>query len=112
MQSEGFPDLEQRERIAITTALGETKVPQALSFFGSVFEQKASIFSRGKNNELKLMAITGLTAMRSVEAFKLLAREVQNRNNSKDVLEAAHKAALRVKADLQSGTPATEETDG
>jgi hypothetical protein len=112
MQSEGFADLEQRERLAVTTALGETKTPQALQFFSSVFEQKASIFSRGKNNEMKLLAISGLTAMRTVEAFKVLAREVQNRGNSKDVLEAAHKAALRVKADLQGGSSqSSEESD-
>lgn len=113
MQSEGFGDLEQRERLAITTALGETRTPQALQFFSSVFEGKSSIFSRGKNNDLKLAAISGLTAMRTVESFKVLAREVQNRNNTKDILEAAHKAALRVKADLQSGnTQSSEESDG
>lgn len=116
MQSEGYTDLEARERLAIATALGETRTPQALQFFAGVFEQKASLFSRGKNSELKLMAISGLTAMRSVDAFKVLAREVQNRNNPKEVLEAAHKAALRVKSDLQGGgsqgSQDTEESDG
>jgi hypothetical protein len=112
MQSDGFADLEQRERMAIATALGETKTPAALTFFAGVFEKKESLFSRGKNNELKLMSIHGLTAMRTVDAFKVLAREVQNRNNAKEILEAAHKAAVRLKQELQGGAAPREETDG
>lgn len=108
MQSEDFSEREQRERIAIATALGETRTKEALAFFSSVFEAKSTIFSRGKQNELRLMAIVGLTALGTVDAFKVLAREVQNRNNGKDVLEAAHKAALRLKGELEASSDGAE----
>ena len=47
-----------------------------------IFDAKSTIFSRGKANDLKLMAIVGLTALRSVEAFKVLAAQIQNRANT------------------------------
>lgn len=100
MQSDDYTGRELREKIAIATAFGETHTKEALSFFSNVFESKTNLFNRGRQNDLKLMSIVGLTAMKSVEAFKVLAREVQNRNNSKEVLEAAHKAALRLRGEL------------
>jgi HEAT repeat protein len=109
MQSEDYLSKEPRERLAIATALGETKTKEALQFFSNVFEAKTTIFSRGKSNDLKLMAIAGLLALKNVEAFKVLAREVQNRNNTKDIAEAAQKAALRLKAELQGGAPRESE---
>lgn len=101
MKDDGYLSKDNRERIAIATALGETRTEDALSHFSGIFEQKASIFARGKVNDLKSMAIVGLTAMKSVTAFKVLAKEVQNRNNSKEILQQAHKAALRMKQELQ-----------
>ncbi|MCK6545973.1 HEAT repeat domain-containing protein [Myxococcota bacterium] len=103
MQAEDYLAKEQRERVAIATALGETKSREALAFFSHVFEQKASLFARGKQNDMKQLAIIGLAAMHSVDAFKVLAREVQNRANSKEIMEFAHKAALRLKTELQGG---------
>jgi HEAT repeat protein len=103
MNSEGYADRDQREKVAIATALGETRTKEALAFFSSIFETKSTIFTRGKHNDVKMMAIIGLIAIKSVDAFKILAREVQNRNNTKEVMEAAHKAAIRVKTELQGG---------
>lgn len=103
MQDDDYLGKEQRERVAIATALGETKSREALAFFSHVFEQKASLFARGKHNDMKTLAIVGLAAMHSVDAFKVLAREVQNRANSKEIMEIAHKAALRLKTELQGG---------
>lgn len=111
MQADDYLAKDNRERVAIATALGETRTQLALDYFNQVFEQKGGLFARGKSNDLKLMAIVGLQAHHSVPAFKLLAREVQNRNNSKEVLQAAHKAALRLKAELQGGQ-AGEQQDG
>jgi hypothetical protein len=108
MNAEDFAEKDQREKVAIATALGETKTKEALAYFSNVFEGKTNIFNRGKHNEVKMMAIIGLTAMKSVDAFKVLAREVQNKNNAKDVMEAAHKAALRLKGELQGGAKSDE----
>ncbi len=101
MQSEDYDRREQRERITIATALGETRTQEALNYLASIFEQKGNLFNRTKFNNQKLMAIVGLQAMHSVAAFKILAREVQNRANSKEVMQAAHKAALRLKVEIQ-----------
>lgn len=112
LRADDYTTKDKREQLAVVVALGECRSPEALEALGSVFESKASLFTRGKNNELKLMAIRGLLAMRTVEAFKVLAREVQNRANSQEVGEAAHKAAARLKAEL-TGQPLPQgETDG
>jgi HEAT repeat protein len=112
MSSEDYLGKEQRERVAIATALGETKSKEALTFFAHIFEQKASLFSRGRHNDLKQLAIVGLGAMHSVDAFKVLAREVQNRANPKEIMEAAHKVALRLKTELTGGVVAKEPENG
>lgn len=111
MKENNFGERDKREQLAIVVSLGETRIDEALAFLSSVFESKGGLFSRAKNNDLKLLAIRGLLAMRTLEAFQVLAREVQNRNNSKEVLENAHKAALRLKAEL-SGQPAEQGSDG
>ncbi len=101
MQGDDYLGRESRERIAIATALGETRQQAALDYLASIFEQKGSIFTRNRNNDLKQLAIVALAAMKNVASFKVLAREVQNRSNSKEVMVAAQKAALRLKAELQ-----------
>jgi hypothetical protein len=111
MKENNFGERDKREQLAIVVSLGETRIDEALAFLSSIFEAKGGLFSRAKNNDLKLLAIRGLLAMRTLEAFQVLAREVQNRNNSKEVLENAHKAALRLKAEL-SGQPAEQGSDG
>jgi len=73
---------------------------------------KTTLFNRAKTTDMKLLAIRGLAAARTVEAFNLLAREVQNRNHPKEVLEAAHKAALRLRAELTGEAVEEESVDG
>lgn len=102
MQADDYLSRDNRERIAIATALGETRTEVALACFQEIFDQKGGLFSRGKTNDLKSMAIVGLAAMKSVAAFKALAAQVQNRQNTKDIMQAAHKAALRLKADIKT----------
>jgi HEAT repeat protein len=107
MRSEDYTNRDKREQLAIAVSLGESRTQEALDFFSSVFDAKANLFSRGKLDERKQMAIRGLLAMKTLPAFQILAREVQNKNNSKEVIETAHKAALRLKAEL-SGQPAEQ----
>jgi hypothetical protein len=103
MQADDYLGKDSRERIAIATALGETRTQLALDYFNTIFEKKGGLFTAGKSNDLKMMAVVGLQAHHSVAAFKVLAREVQNRGNSKEVLQAVHKAATRLKTELQGG---------
>src|SRR5207244_3710465 len=63
MRAENFLERDNREQVAIAVALGETRTSEAIEFFGSVFEAKASLFNRSKHNELKKMAIMGLIAI-------------------------------------------------
>jgi hypothetical protein len=101
MQGSDFLQRDQREKVTFATALGETCTQDALDFFASLFEQRSGLFNRAKSNELKQLAVVGLQAMRNLAAFKVLAREVQNRAHSKETLQACHKAALRLKEHLQ-----------
>jgi hypothetical protein len=110
MQADDYLQRDGRERIAIATALGETRTDVAVDHFAALFEQKASLFNRQKSHDLKHLAVVGLAAMRSVAAFRLLAREVQNQKHSKELLQAIHKAAVRMKAELTGGKG--EDADG
>lgn len=99
-ESEGFRSRESRERLMVATALGETHRPEALEYLSGLFSVKVSLFSFGRVQEAKLAAVAGLSAMGSIEAFKVLAAEVQNRTNSQEVMEAAHQAASQIKEKL------------
>lgn len=109
MRSEGYLGRDQREKVTVATALGETKQAEALKFFDGIFSQKASLFSKGKLQEMKHMAIVGLAAYGDIYAFKILAREVQNRANGKEVMQAAQKAALRLRTDLEARRAAEKQ---
>lgn len=100
--TEDFVPLDHREKVAVYTALGETRSEAGLKFLRQAFEAEGSLFQRGRIQEQRLLAVTGLAAMCTVPAFKVLAREVQNRKNGKEVMVAAQKAALRVKKILES----------
>ena len=100
MQGDDFMSKDGRERTTIATALGETRTQLALDYFASLFAPKGTLFNRGRVNDYKLLSIVGLAQIKSVAAFKVLAREVQNRNNSKEVMQAAHKAAVRLKTEI------------
>ncbi|MEM1026182.1 MAG: HEAT repeat domain-containing protein [Myxococcota bacterium] len=101
-RSEAFAGFDQREKVAVYAALGETRSEAGLKFFRSAFENEGNLFQRSRLQEQRMLAVTGLAAMCTVPAFKILAREVQNRKNGKEVMTAAQKAALRVKKIIES----------
>ncbi len=101
MQSADFLGKDSREKTMVATALGETGTEEALHFLESLFSHKGTLFSRVRSAEMKHLAVVGLSAMRSLDAFRILAREVQNRQNPKDVAQACQKAALRLKDYLE-----------
>ena len=102
MQADDYMSKDNRERITIATALGETRTQLALDYFASLFAPRGTLFNRGKVNDYKMMAIVGLAQIKSIASFKVLAREVQNRNNTKEVMHAAKKAAERLKHEIIS----------
>lgn len=101
MQAPDFLQREQRERITVATALGETRTREALDYLASIFGQKPGVFNRGKLQDMKMLAVVGLQAMKNMAAFKVLASQVQNRNHPMEVLQACRKAALRLKEHLE-----------
>jgi hypothetical protein len=101
--SDVFASRDHREKTALFAALGYTKSAPALRFLAAQFEQKAGLFQRGRTSELKLLAITGLTAHGTLESFAVLKREIQNRSNGKDVMLAARQAALKLREKLKEG---------
>ncbi len=107
-----FLDRDKREQAAIVLGLGDARTPEALQMLTAPLLVKTTLFNRAKTTDMKLLAIRGLAAARTVEAFNLLAREVQNRNHPKEVLEAAHKAALRLRAELTGEAVEEESVDG
>jgi hypothetical protein len=109
MRAESFSARDHREKLTVATALGETRQDTALQFFDQVFSQKSNLFQRSKLQEMKNLAIVGLAAFKDVRAFKILAREVQNRSNGKEVMQSAHKAALRLREELESGRKEARE---
>ncbi|MEO1334912.1 MAG: HEAT repeat domain-containing protein [Myxococcota bacterium] len=100
MQADDYMAKDPRERTTLAAALGETRTQLALDYFSSLFTSKGSLFNRSKVNDYKMMAIVGLTQIKSVASFKVLAREIKNRNNSKEIMLAARKAALRLKGEI------------
>lgn len=107
-----FLERDKREQAAIVLGLGDARTPEALQILTAPLLVKTTLFNRAKTTDMKLLAIRGLAAARTVEAFNLLAREVQNRNHPKEVLEAAHKAALRLRAELTGEAVEEESVDG
>lgn len=109
IRADSFDAKDQRERSAIFTALGQTKTEPALRFLSAQFEQRSGLFQRNRANETKLLAITGLAAHGTLESFSVLKREVQNRNNTKEVMLAARSAALKVREKLKDPKRANSE---
>lgn len=107
-----FLERDKREQAAIVLGLGDARTPEALQILTAPLLVKTTLFNRAKTTDMKLLSIRGLAAARTVEAFNLLAREVQNRNHPKEVLEAAHKAALRLRAELTGEAVEEESVDG
>jgi HEAT repeat protein len=98
---DGYVSLEERERIAIAIALGETRLPAALRLLAELLKRKRTLLNRQRSLEQKRMAVVGLEAMRTVEAFKVLNRELQNKEQGIEIQQACRDAALRIKNRLE-----------
>jgi hypothetical protein len=100
-KSDEYSTLDEREKIAIATALGETRHPLAMKLFSTLFGVKKTLLGRGRQVEMRRMAVAGLEAMQTVEAFRLLNRELQNQENGRELQRVCREAALRIKQRLE-----------
>ena len=101
MEASDFAQRDPRERQTVATALGETRTQDALDFFARVLSRRATVFGRAKLTEQKLLAVSGLQAMRTLDAFKVLNTTLGDASQGREILVACHKAAHRVKERLE-----------
>jgi len=87
------------ERELIHACLGQTQLPEALTYFQQLLAQKKSLLNSRKVTEGKLHAIAGLAGMSTLPAFKLLQSLVDAKEDE-EVVAAARKAMYAVKKAL------------
>ncbi|HLL53328.1 MAG TPA: HEAT repeat domain-containing protein [Myxococcaceae bacterium] len=88
------------ERTAFYAALGSTGHPAALTLFHELLQVKPNLLNRKKVMEDKLLAVSGLAAVESVQAYKVLAGVVEDKTQPMEVLTAARKAMYQMKKAL------------
>lgn len=104
-----LPDWDARdpkEKELIHEIMGGTADPEVLKYLASLLQQKKTLLGGKKIVEGKLWAVTGLQAMGTIPAFKLLQQEVEAKSDSA-VVEAARKAMYVVKKKLSGPTSGT-----
>ena len=99
-KDEHFDSRPEIERKSLLTALAQMEQPEARTFFQRAFDQKSGMF-RKKVDERKMLLIQALGAAASVPALQqLVAVSKDDKKHSKEVTEAAQKAATNVKRQL------------
>jgi hypothetical protein len=88
------------ERTAFYAAIGGTGHPAALTLFSELLAVKPNLLNRKKVLDDKLLAIGGLGAVNSVQAYKLLSGVVEDKTQPIEVLTAARKAMYQTKKAL------------
>ncbi|MBI5546791.1 MAG: HEAT repeat domain-containing protein [Deltaproteobacteria bacterium] len=103
-RSASFEKRDLQEKLGVYHALGSTQQQDALSLFTQLSGQK-SLLRRGKIKEEKLLAISGLSAMPSIPAYKALQALTEDRSNDAEVVMAARKALFTMKKSLFGDQP-------
>lgn len=106
------PTFEKRapeERAAFYATIGATGVPQALVFFNELLQTKATLLNRKKVTDEKILALDGLAAIGSVQAYKLLQGLVEDRSQPVELLAAARRAMYQTKRALFGDSAGPEE---
>jgi HEAT repeat protein len=88
------------EKSAFYAALGSTGVPGALELLSEALRVKPSLFNKAKVLEDKLLAVRGLGATHTVQAYKLLQEVVEDKTQPPEVLVATRKAMYETKKTL------------
>jgi HEAT repeat protein len=100
LKSPHFEKKPPDERAAFYAALGSTGVPSALTLLGEMLKVKPSLLNKKKVLDDKLLAVRGLGATHTVQAYKLLQELVEDKSQPPEVLMAARKAMYQTKKTL------------
>lgn len=96
---ERLDKMEEPEKKALFTALGQTQSPETQGYLFGILDQKGGLFGRKKADDLKMLAILGLEANPSMPSLAKLAEVAKDqKRHSKEVTEAARAAAVQMQA--------------
>jgi hypothetical protein len=100
-----FEEKADGEKRAIIGAIAKMESPNAQHWVKQIFAEKSGLLKGRKIDEKKLMTISALQAAPGIPSLKLLAEVAQDeKQHSKEVVEAARGAALEVKKRME-GSP-------
>lgn len=97
--NERLDKMEDPERKALFTAIGQTHAKETMEFLFGILDQKGGLFSKRKNDDLKMLAIIGLESNPSMPSLAKLAEVAKDpKKHSKEVVDAARAAAVQMQA--------------
>ncbi len=100
VKAESFEKLSGLDQQALFSALVQLRAVTTEKFIADVFQQKSGMFKK-RVDELKVLAIGGIESAPSVPGLQTLASVAQDgKSHSKEVVDAALAAIVKVKAKL------------
>jgi len=103
-----FEKKQADERAAIYSAIGSTGHPAALTMFTELMQVKPNLLNRTKVLNDKMLAVSGLGAVNSVQSYKVLQSLLEDRTQPVEILTAARKAMYQTKKALFGEAPGPE----
>lgn len=102
--AESFEERSEPEKKAIFAALALVGVQETQKYLTDILMQKGGLFGKKKVDEMKLLAISGLTASPSLPTLQLLAEVAKDpRRHGEEISEVARQAAIAMQARLLGG---------
>ncbi|MGB9598940.1 MAG: hypothetical protein ACPL7I_00180, partial [Myxococcota bacterium] len=94
--------IDETQRLVLLSKLADLiELPQVEIFFDSIFNERGTLFTKGKVEEKKRMAIKALSSSPSVITYQYLIKEQQNENSSDTIRKEIAIAADLIKKRLQ-----------
>lgn len=101
---DAFEQRTEPEKKAIYTAIALVGVAETQKFLTDILMQKGGLFGKKKVDELKLLAISALTAAPSLPTLQLLAEVAKDpKRHGDEISEVARQAAIAMQARLLGG---------
>lgn len=98
---EGYK-IDDSQRLILLSKLADLiEIPQVEIFFDSIFNEKGTLFTKGKVDEKKRMAIKALSNAPSVISYQYLIKQMNNENSSDVIKKEINNATELIKKRLQ-----------
>jgi len=99
VESDRFEKMEEPEKKALFTAIGQTQSPVTQDFLNKIVDQKTGLFGKSKTDDMKMLAILGFESNPSLPSLQKLAEILKDtKRHSKEVQDAARAAAIQMQA--------------